>query len=641
MGSLPSGNHLALGHFYRQRACLSKAYYHYCEALAQTPHLPEIHYRLAVILHDWQEWDLAEGHYQAAIAARPSRSLYFRWGLLNHQRGRLGLAAACYEQAIAADPDYLNAYLNLGSVIKQQDPPRAVAFYQALLERFPARARLRHNLGNALAEQQDFAGALAQYKSALRLDPELSKAHQGLGRLWLRQGDGNKAIKYYGDAVRLAPSPQVCGHLVTVLLGQGRVKEIWAPLAQAIAQLSEFCQAYGQNALAHASNSRLSQTRQTCAQLLQMLQLPQSRETAAAAEALLFQIYCHGGAIALESENFRRAEQLYHQAIALRPELPGLYQQLAHCLRQQGRGIAAAAIEPGGSARLPESGPGQAQAAPPSNAQCGVTCQTCMGELVRSFCPEQLARGVFRIGFNCAPRFAPLATGVRTLPGGTAWVTPRRSAWAACHGVVVSTAAGAVLPDLSRAYPWRLPNCPGIEAASNSPELSSPELSSPGSRSPALQQPDRPEKQQLSGKVALLSTLSGHVYYHWMIDLLPRLGLLEQQGMTWDQIDWFVVNSLEQSFQRETLRQLGIPLEKVLESDRLPHIQAEQLIAPSFPGHLDWIPPETIAFLRSHFLPNGDRGGRSGQSQSGQSRAGQPQTHLHQPPPSGIPQSPE
>ena len=66
--------------------------------------------------------------------------------------------------------------------------------------------------------------------------------------------------------------------------------------------------------------------------------------------------------------------------------------------------------------------------------------------------------------------------------------------------------------------------------------------------------------------------------------------MLRLSGRDLAEIDWFLVNSCQHQFQRESLRILGIPEEKVLESDRSPHIQATELIVPSFAGYLGWPP---------------------------------------------------
>ena len=106
----------------------------------------------------------------------------------------------------------------------------------------------------------------------------------------------------------------------------------------------------------------------------------------------------------------------------------------------------------------------------------------------------------------------------------------------------------------------------------------------------------------MTGKVAVLSGLAGHVYYHWLFDIIPRIELIRLSGIKLEEIDWFVVNNIEKPFQRETLNWLGIPTAKIICSDHISHIQGEQLIVPSFPGYLDWVPGGTIEFLRQTFL---------------------------------------
>lgn len=65
-------------------------------------------------------------------------------------------------------------------------------------------------------------------------------------------------------------------------------------------------------------------------------------------------------------------------------------------------------------------------------------------------------------------------------------------------------------------------------------------------------------------------------------------------------IDFFVVNSHDLSFQKETLSKLGIPNNKIIPSSQFPHIQAERLAIP----FLHYRGGQWVAdFLRREFLP--------------------------------------
>ena len=90
---------------------------------------------------------------------------------------------------------------------------------------------------------------------------------------------------------------------------------------------------------------------------------------------------------------------------------------------------------------------------------------------------------------------------------------------------------------------------------------------------------------------------------HWFIDVLPRLHLLQKSGL-YDTVDWFLVPSLRYDYQLETLDLLGIPLSKVIEGDKHPHIAADCVIASTAPrGNHTLIPEWMCTFIRESFLP--------------------------------------
>ncbi|MGB5712405.1 MAG: glycosyltransferase 61 family protein, partial [Waterburya sp.] len=217
----------------------------------------------------------------------------------------------------------------------------------------------------------------------------------------------------------------------------------------------------------------------------------------------------------------------------------------------------------------------------------GVNCNKCMGKLIQHFKPIQIGHHAYRCSLEKAPIIQAGLPFVVTIPEGRAWIAPQKNSWVICNALAVITPDNYLLGDLSRDYPWFLPGCPYQERAEHS----------------IYKQETIPPVEKLDGKVALLSGLAGHVYYHWMFDIIPRLELLRRSEIKLQEIDWFVVNSLSKPYQKETLSLLGIDPNKIIESDRHSHIQATELIVPSFPGYLDWVSPGTIKFLRQAFLP--------------------------------------
>ena len=221
----------------------------------------------------------------------------------------------------------------------------------------------------------------------------------------------------------------------------------------------------------------------------------------------------------------------------------------------------------------------------------GVNCSTCMGKLISYFEPVQIGKQAYKCSFSQSPPIDSPSPFVVTISAGKAWIAAQKNSWLICNAIAIITPDNYLLGDLSRYYPWYLPGCPEQEKTDHT--IFSLEM--------------MPPLEKIEGKVAVLSGLAGHVYYHWMIDIIPKIDILRRSGIDLEKIDWFVVNNIDRDFQTETLEFLGIPTSKIIISDRHSYIQAEELIVPSFPGHLDWVPKSTITFLRKTFLPTIDR----------------------------------
>jgi len=124
-------------------------------------------------------------------------------------------------------------------------------------------------------------------------------------------------------------------------------------------------------------------------------------------------------------------------------------------------------------------------------------------------------------------------------------------------------------------------------------------------RHPIFHASELPPIEQYKGQVAVLATQAGRGYYHWMLDALPRLHLLERAGYSPAKIDRFVVNDCIANFHFSTLETCGIPSSKVLQTQWHPHIRAERLIVPSHAGGVSAIPEWACSFLTEKFQPGG------------------------------------
>ena len=111
-----------------------------------------------------------------------------------------------------------------------------------------------------------------------------------------------------------------------------------------------------------------------------------------------------------------------------------------------------------------------------------------------------------------------------------------------------------------------------------------------------------PKPQPVSGRTLVLASTGGDTYFHWITDVLPRLGLARRAGYNIASFDWVLVNGLTHPFQQETLKHIGIPKNRCLFFNKKElAYEIEEALLPSLPGVPGVVPPETVDFLRNTF----------------------------------------
>lgn len=113
-------------------------------------------------------------------------------------------AESAYRRALALDPDFADAYLNLGALLCEAKRCReAVELYDEAIRRCPDTAVLHFNRAIALEDQGLVNEALAGYDHCLRLDPEFADAHFNAARLHEHRGDSKRAVRHLSAYRRL------------------------------------------------------------------------------------------------------------------------------------------------------------------------------------------------------------------------------------------------------------------------------------------------------------------------------------------------------------------------------------------------------------------------------------------------------
>jgi capsular polysaccharide biosynthesis protein len=110
-----------------------------------------------------------------------------------------------------------------------------------------------------------------------------------------------------------------------------------------------------------------------------------------------------------------------------------------------------------------------------------------------------------------------------------------------------------------------------------------------------------PEPEPVDGSVAVLATRGDENFYHFMLDTLPRLGLLEDTRPL-DSLDRFVVRH-HRPFHRQLLQMCGVPSDRILDPSTHPYVHARRLVVPSIPALHGQTPGWVVDFLRRRLMP--------------------------------------
>lgn len=640
-----------LGVVLHQSGNWNKAITIYHKALEIKPDYPAVYFNLGVLYDQKGELEAAIASYQQVIAIQSDFiRAYSNLGSTLARQQEYDSAIAVFRQGINLDPTWATLHNNLGQVYWfNKQPGLAIKSFQTALTLDPKMALAHHNLGKLWQQQGNYPQAINCFKTVIELEPNNILAYSHCGDA--QQNIGNwqstldcwlKIIELESDFVdsycqqKLATEPEDLLEIAKVncarflqSLQQNQKSEayhhLWRTYCHMGDVLFEFggvkqAEVYYQLALQikpnavelylKLGNCLTKQKRleaaiaiyriglnlepehpQICFQLGKVLERNQEAEQAINYyEAVLNQQIDHGA-------NWENLPSLFptEDNLTLLPQQVYHYTQdwVRDCQVEGFNYVQISWNEENSSptkitgTRQPEiikiPTPGQT-----SYQDCGgVNCNSCMNKLIKHFQPVQIGKNAYQCSWEQATPIQARLPFVVNIPEGRSWIAPQKNSWLICNALAVITPDHYLLGDLSRSYPWFLPACPYQERIEH----------------PIFEQETIPPAEKISGKVALLSGLAGHVYYHWMFDIIPRIELIRRSEIKISEIDWFVVNSLSKPFQKETLELLGIPTAKILESDRHFYIQATELIVPSFPGYLDWVPPGTIQFLRRAFLP--------------------------------------
>ena len=179
----------------------------------------------------------AAGQYEAALALQPDfLPALVNLAFVRLQVGPADAARLHLEQVLQIDPDHADALFMLGqSSLSLGDAAAAIKPLTRLLELQPAFVMAYPVLCRALALEQDSAQAMNWVVRGLAIDPGVSDLHQIKGNLELERRDYAAAVASYSRALALAPATaETHGNLGLALAAQGQFQAAQESLREAL-----------------------------------------------------------------------------------------------------------------------------------------------------------------------------------------------------------------------------------------------------------------------------------------------------------------------------------------------------------------------------------------------------------------------
>ena len=155
-----------------------------------------------------KRYDEAIKNYKIALRFQPNYAdAYYNLGNVQRDMGFPEEAIDNYKKVIQINAGYAGAYLNMGGVWKKKGELNlAIDSYNKAIESKPDFAEAYLNLGTIFDERGDLDAAISSYKKALEINPHYAIAYNNMGVAFNKKADLKMAIESHKKALIIEPN---------------------------------------------------------------------------------------------------------------------------------------------------------------------------------------------------------------------------------------------------------------------------------------------------------------------------------------------------------------------------------------------------------------------------------------------------
>jgi tetratricopeptide (TPR) repeat protein len=127
---------------------------------------------------------------------------YFMKGMLFKEKGDTNRAISSMQTAVEQDPDYYNAYIQLGILHAARKNPLAESYYLNAIKVSPASEEAAYNLAMYYQEMEMWNRSIETYTSLLKMNPHHFDAHFNLGIIHaVKLNMTDQGMAYFDQAI--------------------------------------------------------------------------------------------------------------------------------------------------------------------------------------------------------------------------------------------------------------------------------------------------------------------------------------------------------------------------------------------------------------------------------------------------------
>ena len=126
----------------------------------------------------------------------------FALAMQNHKKKNFKAAENLYEEILRKNPNYINAYNNLGILFNQLgEYKKSINCYEKIIQIQPNNAAAHNNLGFVLNQLEKHQKAMNCFEKAIQIEPNYADAFYNLGNVHKELRKYQKAINFYEKTI--------------------------------------------------------------------------------------------------------------------------------------------------------------------------------------------------------------------------------------------------------------------------------------------------------------------------------------------------------------------------------------------------------------------------------------------------------